>query len=212
MRMWATGTITLSMVLEAKGVGNSKAAKSIDAPAKTPKGLTLPKNIISTGGNHVSTAFCDATWGKASWRYMHYINNQNNFRTSSFEKTIEKAKEFAAASQGGGSRPSTVIDIDELERPLQVLFVDISDSENECMPLLLAVRCDLPVDSFVRDVSSAATPPLPSHSLATGPRPVPCFLVSSAHRFGFATPTPSIFVTPPSPILPSPSLSLCSPQ
>jgi hypothetical protein len=131
MKMWATGTITLSTVLEAKGVGTSR---SIDAPAKTPKGLTLPKNIVSADGNQVSTAFCDATWGKASRRYMRYINNPNDFRTSSFEKTIEKAKEFATAGQVGGSR-LTAIDIDEPGERLPVIFVDISDSEDECVPL-----------------------------------------------------------------------------
>ena len=192
--MWATGTITLSMVLEARGISNNK---TIDAPAKTPKGLTLPKNIVSANGNHISTAFCDAIWGKASRRYMRYINNPHDFRPSSFEKTIEKAKEFATAGQGGSSRLSTVIDLDELEEHPQVIFVDISDSEDECVPLLLPVRCDSRVDSFFRNVSSAATPPAPSGSLATCPHPIPSLSRAFCPSFQFAPPPPLIFITPP---------------
>jgi len=127
------------MVLEAKGISNSKAAKSIDAPAKIPKNLTLPKSIASSDGNPVSTAFSDAAWGKASRKYMRYINSPDEFRPSSFEKTIEKAKELAATGQGGASRLSSVIDIDDLEPSTSVIFVDISDSEDECTPILLAI-------------------------------------------------------------------------
>jgi len=114
LKLWATGAITLQMVMDAK-------------PAKGNKGMTLPKVMVNDNGTQESTSFNDATWGSIARTRMEFVNN--SLRSSSLEKVIQKAKVFMVANHAGGSRStSDAMDIDGTYTQM----VDLSDPDSEC--------------------------------------------------------------------------------
>ena len=121
--MWATGTITLQMVLDAKGTRRTISHKN-------NLNLTLPKTFIHENGTEESTSFNDATWSKATSKYMNFINT--TLRSSSFDKIIEKAKEIMDST--GRPRMDDVMDIESID---DVQLVDLSD--DDCKPFVLII-------------------------------------------------------------------------
>jgi hypothetical protein len=113
LKLWATGTITLQKVLDAKAIKG------------TTKGLAgLPKVMT---GIEESCSFNDVTWGAVTRRHMEFVNHK--LRQSSFEKIVQKAKEFMVTNNAGGSRrTSDTMDVDGAS----VQLVDLSDSDSEC--------------------------------------------------------------------------------
>jgi hypothetical protein len=106
LKLWATGTISLQMVLDSKAMKGSK-------------GVSLPKVI---NGTEESTAFNDATWGSVTRIRMEFINNK--LRLSSMEKILEKVKAVVVTNPAGGREDA--MDINEMS----VDMVDLSESDD----------------------------------------------------------------------------------
>jgi hypothetical protein len=97
------------MVFDAKST-STKGARGIGVTVKAPRNLSLPKTLVSKEGDHLSTAFNDATWGNVTRKHMRYIDQQ--LRDSTFMTVIKKAKELALPAHAMGSKCTTIIDID----------------------------------------------------------------------------------------------------
>jgi hypothetical protein len=123
LTLWATGTITLQMVLDAKGTRRTK-------PHKGNRNLTLPKTFIYENGTEESTSFNDATWSKATSKYMDFIST--TLHTSSFDKIVEKAQEIMAST--GRLQMDDIMDVDSVD---DVQLVDLSD--DDCKPFILII-------------------------------------------------------------------------
>jgi hypothetical protein len=119
---WATGTITLQMVLDTKKIKRTKSTST----GISPNGVTLPKYFININGVEESTAFNDATWAGATTKYMNFVINV--LREKSYNSIIEKAEQLRVSIHG----VSTGGDSMDVDHPDDVDLVDLSDSDDEC--------------------------------------------------------------------------------
>ncbi|KAI0247968.1 hypothetical protein BJV78DRAFT_1285175 [Lactifluus subvellereus] len=122
LTLWATGTITLQIVLDAKGTRRTKPLSH-----KGNRNLTLPKTFTYDNGTKESISFNAVTWSKATSKYMDFINTE--LRTSSFKKIIEKAQEVIADRLQ--TDDSDAMDVDSID---DVQLVDLSDED--CKPFV----------------------------------------------------------------------------
>lgn len=85
LTLWATGTITIAMVREAKA---------------TKKAIKLPAMINPETGKQSArhTAFSELSWGKPTRSYLESI--EKNVDDVAMEKIMDEAKEFSKASHG----------------------------------------------------------------------------------------------------------------
>lgn len=120
MTLWATNTVTLQMVIDAK---NTKRTRTSTAIVKGNRSVPLPKYFIRNNGVEESTGFNEATWSAATTKYMSFVNNR--LRGSSFDKIIDKAMALVPVVHTGGS--DDVMDVD----PDDIQLVDLSD-DDEC--------------------------------------------------------------------------------
>ena len=114
LTLWATGAITLQMVLDAKATKRK--------PGKGIRDLKLPKYIIHDNGTEESSGFNDVTWSKATTKYINFVNNK--LRPSSFEKIMNKVEDLMASTR----RLQTVdsMDVDDID---DIELVDLSDDD-----------------------------------------------------------------------------------
>jgi hypothetical protein len=114
------------MVLDAKGTRRIK-------PHKGTRNLTLPKTFTYENGTEESTSFNDATWSKATGKYMEFVNT--TLRPSSFDKIVEKAQEILAST--GRLRMDDAMDVDSID---DVQLVDLSDDDCKSFILFIVVH------------------------------------------------------------------------
>ena len=139
LTLWATGTVTMEMILDAKTNKN--------------KALSLPKVMTLDDGTEMSTSFNDATWGDVTRTRMAFVNN--NLRLSSLEKVIQKAKAFVVTTSGGPSKASSSGLTDADKQRAQM--VDLSDPENECERNVHLVFCGIKPSSLIATESQQTT-------------------------------------------------------
>ena len=142
LTLWATGAVTMEMVLDAKTNKN--------------KALSLPKVMTLDDGTEMSTSFNDATWGDVTRTRMAFVNN--NLRLSSLEKVIQKAKAFVVTTSGGHSKASSSGLTDADKQCAQM--VDLSDPENECEWDVHSVFCNIKPSSPIATESQQTQQPI----------------------------------------------------
>ena len=114
LTLWATGTITLQMVLDAKAMKCK--------PGKGICDLKFLKYIIHNNGTEESSGFNDVTWLKATTKYINFVNNK--LCSSSFEKIMNKVKDLMASTRWLQTVDSMDVDnIDDIE------LVDLLDDD-----------------------------------------------------------------------------------
>jgi hypothetical protein len=91
LTLWATGVITLQMVLESK---NTRRTRHVGGGAA--HNISLPKTFTYDNGTEESTAFNNVTWSTAMTKYMTFINT--SLRSSSFDKIAVKAQEMVVST------------------------------------------------------------------------------------------------------------------
>jgi hypothetical protein len=109
--LWATGAVTLQMVLDSKHTKN--------------KAISLPKTMTLDDGTEMGTSFNEATWGEVTRARMAFVNN--NLHASSLEKVIKKAKAFVINAGTVKTSSSGLTSTDDCNAQL----VDLSDSEDD---------------------------------------------------------------------------------
>lgn len=122
LTFWATGTITLQMVLDTKKIKRTKSTNT----GISPNGVTLPKVFVNSNGVEESTAFNDTTWAGTTAKYMNFVIN--GLREKSYNTIVEKAEKLRVSIHG----VSTGVDSMDVDHPDDVGLVDLSDSDDEC--------------------------------------------------------------------------------
>ena len=116
LTLWATGTIMMQMVL------NAKSLRCTKSHTKGHCNFTLPKTFIHNNGTEELTTFSDIIWSRATSKYMEFVTTA--LQETSFDKVIEKARGMVASTHR--LQVDDTIDINSYD---DVQLVDLSDED-----------------------------------------------------------------------------------
>ena len=128
LTLWATGKITVQMVL------NAKSLRCTKSHTKGHCNFTLPKTFIHDNGTEESTTFSDITWSRATSKYMEFVTTA--LWETCFDKIIEKARGMMASMHR--LQVDNTIDINSYD---DVQLVDLSDEDCKFWYINIHLHC-----------------------------------------------------------------------